>query len=179
VSPTRFGSCYNADGGPVRKGPRPPTAARIRPENPVESVGRVIGAKASLPKTVSLTGGPAAGVAATMDHGPSGTSPPSKTADFNPPVAFGPWPANFSIGDEWGTGSTPACRSPARKPLAVAELPTADPAEVTGSGAATTDIAADRDYTPIFADGPLWVPTCVGHWMIRRHISPTPKPSAA
>jgi DNA-binding beta-propeller fold protein YncE len=88
--------------------------------------------------TVSVAGGAAAGVAATMDHGPGGTTPLSKTADFNPPVAFGPRPATFTIGDGWGTWFDTGMSIAGTHSLAVAELPTADPAEVTGSGATTT-----------------------------------------
>ncbi len=87
--------------------------------------------------TVSVVGGATTGVAATVDHHGSTTNM-AHPADFDPPVALGPRAANFSIGDGWGTWYDTGMSISGTHSLAVAELPTADPGEVTWSPSATS-----------------------------------------
>jgi hypothetical protein len=98
--------------------------------------GLVLTAACSL-LTVSVVGGATAGVAATVGNS-GGHTNQTLPSDFDPPVAFGPRAATFNLGDAQGSWYDTGMSISGTRSLAVAELPTADPGEVTGSGARTT-----------------------------------------
>jgi|GEM_PF-779876 len=85
-----------------------------------------------------VVGGAGAGAAATVDRATNMSPLHSQPADFDPPVAVGPRAATFNLGDAQGAWYDTGMTVAGTRSLAVAELPTADPAEVSGSGAVTT-----------------------------------------